>query len=1276
MNQVSDRVVALRSTITTELGDDFVYGSGCLVSANHVLTSAHVVDRTATTLVRLSTGESIRASIKLCGDPVSSDNVTAQPDLALLELEHRPLSIEQLDSIPLARIVYSSAPDIIEGACAIGYPAWSERSVAETVWRIQESVWGQIPLNRREDGLLELHVRVGSERLDWHSISGAPVFVSSRLVGVICEQTVGSGSLHFTVVPIAAIDGGFSPLLHEGVANPERWWRILGAQSASTLVGLPSPASGKLAEPPYLATLREYGRALHQRMPQLTGRNEELEFLTKFLLNEGNGYCVVSGGPFSGKSALAYELCTTMLPQSVDVVSYFLNRRGSDADSARFLAAVIPQLAASLAIDVESLSVDRYRQLWELAEERAAADGRTLLLLVDGLDEDLAPKGLPTVAALLPFEIGRSSRVIVTNRSSHNFAPSIPAAHPLRQCETVVLEPFEGATGLADLARSEIDALIDDTSALATEVVGLMSAAQGPITSQDLAALHTFPVPPRSMDRHQIEGVLRLAGRSIEPVGESGVPRYRFTHDTLAAHARDRLQYSYQEYRARIGAWARAWRDKGWPMPNATQMGTPLYLLDAYPVTLQYDESLLSDWLDVRRDLGWINAAVQARGVDSTLGVLRSSSAAIADTQVPWSDLVLASTAPDLRSPTPEDDEFVIRHLLFHAMTHGVAEAADQAFSVSKGFGGPVLMPVSTSVRETEPSVELGSHSGGVSAVRPCSDGEVVSVGEDGLVRLWSLARPGIPRAVGSVDSVIWDASTDRVGGIWSVSGSGTISHWDSTGGSLVGQRHAAIPACDKHLVLADGTVVVGCQDLYLRMYRFENPALPATLGKSRGHIWGMAFMGSEQLVTGDTAGDLRLWSLRGGPSVLIGALPGPIGCIAALADGLLVVAESAGPITLWDLERPGRAISTLGSHGGPVWSMVSTEDGKVITGGSDGRICIWDLTEEASPLSLSAHDGPVRSLGLMGATGVISAGSDGRVRYWDRFQWLRRPDELRPIWCACLLPSGGIVTGGFDGSVGLWDENQDFPTALGQHSTWVWDVAAISNDHVITVSQDGQVAMWDVRTSLSSHVLGSHTGPAWAVVSDGLGGAITCGQDCLIYHWSPEHPGGHVTIGHTDSVAGTICVCPDGVVFAGCEDGSILAWPAPGDQAETVGDHGAPVWATAALSNGDIVSGGKDGRIVWWHRGLVSWEGIEIGSHNEPVRTLASLSNGLVVSGGADRAIRFWSIEKPGKMLREVRASARSIECRIETSGVGWLLICHDTGWSRWRVDLGRLVQ
>ena len=230
------------------------------------------------------------------------------------------------------------------------------RAVRDTVDAI-----GVVPvLSKLAAGLLSVQVTVAPRELppqetalgasEWSGMSGAPVVAGGCLLGVVTEHAPREGPSAITAVPLTALQA--DPAHKQwgpGVADPAAWWARLGVRGIGDLQRLPVPPPPR-QPPAYRATLREFGRTLHQRMPQLLGRERELAEIAAFATG-GEGYRWLEGGAFAGKTALLYEAVTVGLPDEVDVVCYFLSRRASDASSDRFLAAVVPQLAYLCDVD-------------------------------------------------------------------------------------------------------------------------------------------------------------------------------------------------------------------------------------------------------------------------------------------------------------------------------------------------------------------------------------------------------------------------------------------------------------------------------------------------------------------------------------------------------------------------------------------------------------------------------------------------------------------------------------------------------------------------------------------------------------------------------------------------------------------------------------------------------------------------------------------------------------------------------------------------------------
>jgi hypothetical protein len=616
---LADRLVEVIADRGEAAAERYRYGSGCIVVGRTVLTAAHVV----TDAVRVTVRDPDKVRHEAALDLEFIGDVSGPgPDLALVEIKDALINVPAIGLAAVNRD--SPTGDPVKDCHVVGYPAFMEQNTPDgSQIRETADAFGYVPvLSRLAGGLLSVQVSqrprplppVGTTlgQSEWAGMSGAPVVADGLLLGVVSEHAPREGSASITATPLTALEADSEhPRWGSGVANPSAWWARLGGSGAHALLRL--PARRERPQPAYRATIRE----IHRRTLQLWDRGSELAELATFATGPA-GYRWLTGGPWAGKTALVAEAVATALPPSVDAIAYFLSRRESNADSNRFLAAVVPQLAYLLDEDPSDPDPDHFRDLWDRATDRAAAARRYLLLVVDGLDEDLHPRGLPSVASLLPAHTGTHAHVQVTSRPY--FKPDVPVGHPLRAAAPVELDPFRDAEHLADLATREVDDLLHgEDQDMAAELLGVLTAASGPLSIDDLATLTAdlAPVTPawlRQVDRL----VTEKAARSLQPVGG----RFQFAHGSLLEQAQtaERLRIlRHPDYRRRIHRWAERWRDVGWPAPASDESTTPRYLIDEYPATLTDQPQRLAALLNDDR---WLAAATQTVGLDRVLADL------------------------------------------------------------------------------------------------------------------------------------------------------------------------------------------------------------------------------------------------------------------------------------------------------------------------------------------------------------------------------------------------------------------------------------------------------------------------------------------------------------------------------------------------------------------------------------------------------------------------------------------------------------------------------
>ena len=1170
-----------------------------------VLTAAHVVAGAAAAGIVVRGPDKVphpaRVVDGLAGDP---DTV----DLALLELCDETA---ELPSPPVAVVDRDApVPVPVEGCWAVGYPLFQEAESAATgVVRETAQVWGMIlPGENLVAGLLSLQVTSAPRALppeqealghsQWSGMSGAAVLTGERLIGVVSEHAARRGESTITVTPLASLDR-----LPAAVAA--RWWAHLAADPGRLVM---LPARRGQVEPAYRVTLRQ----LRARTGVLQGRDGELAAIGAFATGQpsavappGSQHAWLAGGPWAGKTALLAE-AVHALPPEVDCVAYFLTRSTGDADRERFLAAIVPQLAWLLGTDPPSpLDVHVFRQLWEQAAQRAADQARQLLLIVDGLDEDLRPGG-HSVAGWLPGRLpGLPARVLVASRLYPRLPDDVDLAHPLaalapEQDKLYRLLDSPYAARLRELAGQEITRLLrraDDN--LALDVLGLLTVTRGgPLADADLATL-TGSQP------WKVRGVLDgEAARTLQQVGSADALRYTFAHETLLARCQEQ-GVGDPGHARRIEEWAATWRDRSWPSARDGTQGTPLYLFDRYPQTLYGDPPRLAA---LAGDAGWVTAAIQTLGVDAVLAELKTAAAAApGEPRLTAMHAVVRGQAHHLRGQEAAGDPgFVPRQLCLQAAELGETRlAADfRIRQLACDDPGPVLQ---WTTRRASPALvlELGRHRGGVAAVAVLPDGRVVTsggcggFGYDGRLLVWDPAEPGtgpveLGRHRGGVAAVavLPDGRVVTGGGGFGYDGfGGGLLVWDpaepGTGPVELGRDEGWVGAVG---VLPDGRVVTGGGGL-LVWDPAEPDAAPVKLGRHEFGVSMVAVLPDGRVVTGG-GGGLLVWDPAepgSGPVKLgrLGRLGNAVRAVAVLPDGRVVTGGGGrGRLLVWDPAEPGTGPVELGRHEGKVTAAAVLPDGRVVTGDGGGGLLVWDPAElDAAPVKLGRHRGGVAAVGVL-PDGRVVTGGGGGLLVWDPGA-VRGPVELdRPgsaVRAVGVLPDGRVVTGGGDrGRLLVWDpaEPGTGPVELGRPGGGVAAVGVLPDGRVVTGGGDrGRLLVWDPAEPGTGPVeLGRHRGGVAAVGVLPDGRVVTGGGGGLLV-WDPAEPdAAPVKLGRHEFGVSMVAVLPDGRVVTG-GGGGLLVWdPAePGTGPVKLGRNGGKVTAMAVLPDRRMVTSDYD---------------------------------------------------------------------------------------------------
>ena len=360
--------------------------------------------------------------------------------------------------------------------------------------------------------------------------------------------------------------------------------------------------------------------------------------------------------------------------------------------------------------------------------------------------------------------------------------------HPLRRVEPVTLSPFEGAKGLAELARKEVYDLTHGVEAeLAVDLLGLFTAAAGPLVVADLLALLSDETGATGATARQVKGfVAERAARILEPVSPAGEARWQFAHGSLLEYAQDpngdfaqdTEELRDPQYQQRIHRWAQHWRDAGWT--TTADGGVPRYLLDQYPAALASDPDRLAE---LAGDPAWIAAAIPVVGVDRVLVTLRSAIAVRPDHSMAAAmHSVVTGQRFNLLPLRPADElGYVLRQLCLEAMEHGEERLADMLRAQLRVLPYPGPIPLWTSYRASPAlALELDERRGQVLAIAVLGDGRVIICWDGGPVLMWDPTRRDAgPTRIGEHAGLITAVAMGLGGRVFTSDRDGRVLMWD-----------------------------------------------------------------------------------------------------------------------------------------------------------------------------------------------------------------------------------------------------------------------------------------------------------------------------------------------------------------------------------------------------------------------------------------------------------------------------------------------------------------
>ena len=355
--------------------------------------------------------------------------------------------------------------------------------------------------------------------------------------------------------------------------------------------------------------------------------------------------------------------------------------------------------------------------------------------------------------------------------------------------------------------------------------------------------------------------------------------------------------------------------------------------------------------------------------------------------------------------------------------------------------------------------------------------------------------------------------------------------------------------------------------------------------------VRAMEFSDSDDMLALISDRDVWLW--QGAVDVEPRRLSGHLDPTAVrfTPDGTgLVTADRSGQVRLWD---PARAeLLAEIDNGATVTSLALDSDGlRLATGSSEGLVRVWDLVSGTLVDDLEGQQGPSLAAWSSDGTLLYTAGSDPLIRLWEPTsgsQVLEFEGSISGV-NSLVFASGRLVAQAGDGTLLLWDRpGSADPVRLDPGDTSSRP-SVERGGHVFAQAVGDTVEVRDVRTGVLVQRLLGHRGPVHATTVSPDGRYVaSAGVRGDVRVWQ-RHAGALERSWRAHDNARVVAVSPNGlqVVTAG-EDHHATLWDAAtGRTVAVMKGHRAPVHTVVFSPDGRfIATGSDDGAIRVWDAG------------------------------------------------------------------------------------------
>ncbi len=543
----------------------------------------------------------------------------------------------------------------------------------------------------------------------------------------------------------------------------------------------------------------------------------------------------------------------------------------------------------------------------------------------------------------------------------------------------------------------------------------------------------------------------------------------------------------------------------------------------------------------------------------------------------------------------------------------------------------------------------LHGHKGGIRGLdfSPSGD-QLVSVGTDGTIRLWSvLGEQNMQgRILGRTDDVVMGVRFHPNGAsVVSADGDGAVSLWDT------------VQTTPPREILVRQTYEFNTVEFSL-----DGQGLIA--GYSDGTIYGWKLAGRDALfepirgahtsnfryIVMSPSGDRFATANTDGTSKMIhypsGRIIGQpfknvarIGVVAFTDNGdYLIGGASDGALKVWDISQDNLVATTAPGHNESIVSAQTNDDHTVLaTLGRDQLIRLWSIGSH-HPLATEyrVKGGSAKGLAFSLDGSRLASGDDtGIVQIWnldDDEKPVILEEHSHQVWALAFSPDGNtLASADRSGQLVLWNiESGDQIWSVKAQDGGIWSIVFVEQGKQLVIAGETNVSIWDVKTGTPRKQLAKVDASItrMAVSPDGQY-LVTSDTSGVASIWDLATESVTRKIAADDNVLWSVAISPDGQQLATASgDEVVILWEiSTGEQQAIFTGHAGGATDVTYLADGvTLVVTDRRGKLHFWdtvtgRRLTETWQG-----HDDTIWRITVNADGTrFATASDDGLVKVW---------------------------------------------------